>query len=134
MLRGHVARQRGGRRRVLSTINAEAARLRGLTPGSARWLMSRATRHAAAVGLRLSGERRARPRHVLAPDPYSCRGPPRPRTLLRPGPYSEGPGAHPRDPVCLLGSSGLVRTGSGVPLWRFGPNDASWDVLSFLAM
>jgi hypothetical protein len=21
----------------------------------------------------------------------------------------------------------------GVPLWRSGPNDASWDVLSFLA-
>jgi hypothetical protein len=29
MLRGHVARQRGGRRRVLSTINAEASRLYG---------------------------------------------------------------------------------------------------------
>jgi hypothetical protein len=29
MLRGHVARQHGGRRRVLSSINAEAARLYG---------------------------------------------------------------------------------------------------------
>jgi hypothetical protein len=29
MLRGHVARQRGGRRRVLSAINAEAARRYG---------------------------------------------------------------------------------------------------------
>jgi hypothetical protein len=29
MLREHVARQRGGRRRVLSTVNAEAARLCG---------------------------------------------------------------------------------------------------------
>jgi hypothetical protein len=29
MLRGHVARQRGGRRCVLSAINAEAARLYG---------------------------------------------------------------------------------------------------------
>jgi hypothetical protein len=29
MLRGHVARQRGGRHRVLSAINAEAARLYG---------------------------------------------------------------------------------------------------------
>jgi hypothetical protein len=29
MLRGHVARQRGGRRRVLSTINVEATRLYG---------------------------------------------------------------------------------------------------------
>jgi hypothetical protein len=74
----------------------------GLTSGSARWLMSWATSHAAAVGLRLSGERRARPGHVPALDPYSCRGPPRPGTLLRPGPYSEGPGAHPRDPTCLL--------------------------------
>jgi hypothetical protein len=29
MLRGNVARQRGGRRRVVSTINVEAARLYG---------------------------------------------------------------------------------------------------------
>jgi hypothetical protein len=87
----------------------------GLTSGSARWLMSRATSHAAAVGLRLSGKRRARPGHVPASDPYSCRGPPRPRTLLRPGPYSEGPRAHPRDPACLLRSSDLVRTGVRCP-------------------
>jgi hypothetical protein len=88
---------------------------RGLTSGSARWLMSRATSHAAAAGLRLSGERRARPGHVPTPDPYSYRGPPRPGTLLRPGPYSEGPGAHPRDQTCLLGSSGLVRRGVRCP-------------------
>jgi hypothetical protein len=88
---------------------------RGLTPGSACWPMSRAASHAAAAGLRLSEERRARPRHVPAPNHYSCRGPPRPGTLLRPGPYSEGPGAHPRDPACLLRSSGLVRTGVRCP-------------------
>jgi hypothetical protein len=29
MLRGHVAHQRGGRRRVLSVINAEAAQIYG---------------------------------------------------------------------------------------------------------
>jgi hypothetical protein len=29
MLRGHVARQRGGRRRILSAINAETPRLYG---------------------------------------------------------------------------------------------------------
>jgi hypothetical protein len=29
MLRGHVARQRGGRRRILSAINAETAHLYG---------------------------------------------------------------------------------------------------------
>jgi hypothetical protein len=87
----------------------------GLTSGSARWLMSRATSHAAAAGLRLSGKRRARPGHVPAPDPYSCRGPPRFGTLPRPGPYLEGPGAYSRDPVCPLGSSGPVRTGVRCP-------------------
>jgi hypothetical protein len=45
------------RRRVLSAINAETARPRGLTSGSTRWLMSRATSHVATSGLRLSGER-----------------------------------------------------------------------------
>jgi hypothetical protein len=46
------------RRRVLSTINADTAQPRGLTSGSARWLMSRATSHVTASGLRLSGERK----------------------------------------------------------------------------
>jgi hypothetical protein len=87
----------------------------GLTSGLTRWLMSRATSHAAAAGLRLSGKRRARPGHVPAPDPYSCRGPPCPRTLPRLGPYSEGPRAHPRNPACPLWSSGLVRTGVRCP-------------------
>jgi hypothetical protein len=44
------------RRRVLSAISVETVRPRGLTSGSARWLMSRATSHVAASGLRLSGE------------------------------------------------------------------------------
>jgi hypothetical protein len=87
----------------------------GLSSGSTRWLMSRATIHTAAASLRLSRKRRARPGHVPAPDPYSCRGPPRTGTLPRPGPYSKGPGAYPRDPACLLGSSGLVRTGVRCP-------------------
>jgi hypothetical protein len=71
--------------------------------------MSRATSHAAAAGLRLSGERRARPGHVSAPDPCLCRGPLRPGTLLRPVPHSGG------DPTCLLGSSGPVRIGVRCP-------------------
>jgi hypothetical protein len=87
----------------------------GLASGPARWLMSRATSHTTAVGLYLSGERRTGPGRVSAPDPYSSRGPPRPGTLLRPGPYLEGPGAYPRDPTCLLGSPGLVRTGVRCP-------------------
>jgi hypothetical protein len=61
-----------------------------LASGSACWLMSWATLHAAAAGLRLSEKRRARPGHVSAPDPYPCRGPPRPGTLPRPGPYWGG--------------------------------------------
>jgi hypothetical protein len=40
----------------------------GLALGPARWLMSRATSHAAAAGLHPSEERRAGPGHVSAPD------------------------------------------------------------------
>jgi hypothetical protein len=46
------------RRHALSAINAEDARPRSLTSGFARWLTSRAVDHAAALGLRLSGERK----------------------------------------------------------------------------
>jgi hypothetical protein len=58
------------RRHVLSVINAESTRSRGLTSGSARWLMSRATSHVAASGLLLSGEHmcRVKPGHVSVPD------------------------------------------------------------------
>jgi hypothetical protein len=93
-------------------------RLCPLKPGCdnlAHWLMSRATSHASAAGFRLSEKRRVRPGQVPAPDPYSCRGPPYPGALPRPELYSEGPGAHPRDPACPLGSSGLVRTGVRCP-------------------
>jgi hypothetical protein len=46
------------RRHVPSAINAVAARPRGLTSGSARWLTSRAIGHVAASGLLLSWERK----------------------------------------------------------------------------
>ena len=85
----------------------------GLTSGSARWLMSRATSHAAAASFRLSGERRASPGHVSAPDPCLCQGPFCPGTLLRPGPHSRGLSMPPRElracahrgPVLLCGGS-----------------------------
>jgi hypothetical protein len=102
---------------------------RGLTSGSARWLMSRATSHAATAGLRLSWEHRAKTGHVPAPDPHSCRGSFRPGALLQPGPYSERPGARRH---AFLGvpdhirGSGLCVQGSGDPQWRSGPDDASW--------
>jgi hypothetical protein len=83
----------------------------GLTSGSARWPMLRATSRTAVAGLRLSEERRARPGHVSAPDPCLCRGPLRPGTLLRPGPHSGGPGTHPGGPTYPLGSSGPVHIG-----------------------
>jgi hypothetical protein len=107
MLRGHIA-------------NAESARSRGLTPGSARWLMSRATSHVGASGLRLSGERmrRVKPGHASAPDPCSCQGFPCPRTLLWPGPYPRVPG-HNR-------GSGLCIQGSSIPSRRSGSADTSW--------
>jgi hypothetical protein len=87
-----------------------------LASGSTRWLMSQATSHAAAAGLRLSGKRRARPGHVPALDPYSCRSPPHPGTLPRPGLYLEESGAYSGDPACPHGSSGPVRTGVRCPL------------------
>jgi hypothetical protein len=99
MLGGRVARQRGGRRRVLSAINAEAAWLYGpyVRLGPLAYVTGHKPRDS-------SRERKARPGHVLASDPYSCQGP-RPGTLLRHGPYPErdwGPLA------CLPGGSRLV--------------------------
>jgi hypothetical protein len=55
MLRRHITCQLD-RRHTSSAINVEAARPRGLTFGSARWLTSQAVGHVAASGLHLSGE------------------------------------------------------------------------------
>jgi hypothetical protein len=130
------------RRRVLSVINADSARSRGLTSGSARWLMSRAMSHVGASGLRLSGEqmRRVKLGHASGPDPCSCQGFPCPRTLLRPVPYSEGSGPHPRDPVRLLRSPGpqagvqVVHTGVRCSLAEVQLDWHILDVSSFLAI
>jgi hypothetical protein len=66
------------RRRVLSAINAETVRPKGLMSGSARWLMSWATSHVVA-SIGSSPERGAqahgiRPGHVSVPDPYIGQG------------------------------------------------------------
>jgi hypothetical protein len=105
----------------------------GLTSGLAHWLMSRATSHTATAGLRLSGKCRARPGHMPAPDPYSCQGPPCPGTLLRFGPYLEGPGALPRDPVCLLGSS-LTCTYRGPVSFCGGPDPTMHTGMCYLSL
>jgi hypothetical protein len=71
MLRRHITCQ-FDRRHALSAINAEDARLRGLTSGSAHWLTSRAVGHMAASGLRLSGEQK---RTRYGPDTCQLRTP-----------------------------------------------------------
>jgi hypothetical protein len=100
--------------------------------GSACWLMSRATLHAAAAGYRLSEKRRVRPGHVPAPDPYPCRGPRHPGTLPRSGPYWGSLELVRGTQHVLLGAPDPSVQGSGVP-WRSGPIDAPWEVLSSLA-
>jgi hypothetical protein len=60
------------RQRALSAINAEAARPKRLTSGSARWLTSRAVGHVAASVLRLSGEHK---RTRYGPDTCRLRTP-----------------------------------------------------------
>jgi hypothetical protein len=82
-----------------------------LSSGLTRWLTLRATSHTATTGFCLSGERRARPGHVSAPDPCLCRGPLRPGTLPRFGPHLGKPDVSPwelrartyRGPVFLCG-------------------------------
>jgi hypothetical protein len=120
MLGGRVARWRGGRRRVLSAINVEAARLGGLYArlGPLVYVSGHKPRDS-------RGQCRTRSGHVPVPDPYLRRGPPRPGTLpmLRPsrgsGIPSWGPGL-----VCL--GVRCLPVGSG-------PSDEHRDVLPFLA-
>jgi hypothetical protein len=144
---------RGGtspvRRRVLSTINVEDARPRSLTSSSAHWLTSRAVGHAAASGLRLSGERK---RTRYGPDTCRPRTPPDLDQCLGilcpgiPGPYCEWPGpctggsgTRPRGPstpvevLDLTRRSGPYVQGSGTFPW--GPDLLliSWSISSSLA-
>jgi hypothetical protein len=61
----------GGRRRILSAINAETARLQ--RPDVRLHPLAYVTSHAVAAGLCLSGERGASPGHVPALDPFQGR-------------------------------------------------------------
>jgi hypothetical protein len=58
MLRRHITCQWNRQTTRLIRNKCSAARPRGLTSGSARWLTSRAVGHVAASGLRLSGEQK----------------------------------------------------------------------------
>jgi hypothetical protein len=97
MLGGRVACWRGGKRRVLSAINAEAARLGGLYArlGPLVYVSGHKPRGS-------SGQCRTRSGHVPALDPYLRRGPPRPGTLPTLGP-SKGSGIPSWGPglVCI---------------------------------
>jgi hypothetical protein len=97
MLRGRVARQHGGRRCVLSAINAKAAQSYGPYVRLGPLAYVTGQKPCGRGGFRLSGERRARPGHVSAPDPCLCWGPLHPRTLPRPGPHSGGPSMSPQE-------------------------------------
>jgi hypothetical protein len=81
MLGGRVARWHGGRRRVLSVMNVEAARLGRLYArlGPLVYVSGHKPHDS-------RGQCKTRSGHVPAPDPYLRRGPPRPGTLpmLRP--------------------------------------------------
>jgi hypothetical protein len=111
MSRGLVACQRGGRRRVLSVINAEVERLLGpyvrLDPLAYVMGLKPSGSSGAPLGQEVPLERWTR----VSTGPLFVSGLPGLGALPGSGPYSEGPRAYPRDPVCPLGSSGPVSTG-----------------------
>jgi hypothetical protein len=115
MSRGHIVRQLGGRRRVLSAINAVTVRLYG--PDVRLRPLAYVTGHKPRGSNGSLPERGAQRKAWTraSTGPSLMPGFPRPGTLLRPGPYSEGPGTHPRDPACLLGSPRLACTGVRCP-------------------
>jgi hypothetical protein len=140
MLRQHITCQ-FDRRRALSAINAEDARPRGLTSGSARWLTSRAAGHVAASGLRLSGEQR---RMRYGPDTCRLWTPlaltkvwvlfvpePRDPVVSGPDPAQGGPGT-PVEVLDLTRRSGSYVQGSGTSHGGLDPLLMPWSISSFL--
>jgi hypothetical protein len=106
MLRGHVARQRSDRRRVISSINAEAARLL-VRFGPVAYVMGHKQRVSACAG---SGEQ----------GPHTCqhRTPAHTKVLLVPEPcwVQTYPGALDlyvyRGPVSFCGGPDILRCGA----------------------
>jgi hypothetical protein len=111
MSRGLVARQRGGRRHVLSAVNAEVKRLHGpyvrLGPLAYVTSLKPSGSSGAPPGQEVPLERwtRVGTGPPFVPGSSRSRSPARARSLL------EGPGAYPRDPTRPLGSSGPVSIG-----------------------
>jgi hypothetical protein len=133
-------------RRGLDALNAERAhhssawwhatrplckKCRDYAAGSAGWLMSWATSHATAAGLRLSGEPSASPGHVPAPDPFQGRvqvfPAPESRDLvvICPDPTRKGPGSLSEVRPSCTGSGAFHIAGSD-PLRVSGARPFPW--------
>jgi hypothetical protein len=104
MLRGHVARQRSGRRRVLSSINARATRLY-VRLGPMAYVMGHTQR---AFACAVSEDQSL----------HTCqhRTPTYPKVLLVPGPCRGSNLPRGSGPVCIQGPGDL--------LWRSGLTEA----------
>jgi hypothetical protein len=104
MLRGHVARQRGGRRRVLSVINAEAARCYGsrVRPSPLAYVMGHKPRDSSGLLPERGAQDRAWTRISTGP-------------LLKPGSSQSRDLAKARS--LLSGTWGLPE-GPGMPSWE----------------
>jgi hypothetical protein len=137
MPRRHITCQWNRQAARLIRNKCSAARPRGLTSGSARWLTSRAVGHVAASGLRLGGEQK---RTWYGPDTCWFRTPPSldkglgilcPRILGPccewPGPHKKRSGTRPGGLVCTRGGLGpcpkvrFVYAGSDTFPWGSGP-------------
>jgi hypothetical protein len=135
MLRGHVAHQRGGRQRVLSAINARAARLYGpyVRLGPLAYVTGHKPRASSGSLPKRGAWGKAWTR--VSTGPLLMPGSSPSRDLAKAWTLLGGTWGPPEGPVLpSLGAPDLYVQGSGVSLWRSGTNDASWEVLSFLAM
>jgi hypothetical protein len=113
MLRGRVARQRGGRRRVLSAINAKTAQLYGpyVRLGPLAYVTGHKPRGRGGSPHERGAYNKVWTRVGTGPLPVLGSSPSRNFAEARTSLGGGGPGTHPGDPTCLLGSSGLVLTG-----------------------
>jgi hypothetical protein len=128
MLRGHIAHQCGGRRRVLSIINAEAAQRYG--PRVRPSPLAYVTGHKPRDSSRFLPERGAQGRvwTRVSTGPLLKPGSSPSRDLAR---RDLGPTRGTQH--AFLGAPDSYAQGSSVLLCASGPNDASWDVLPSLA-
>jgi hypothetical protein len=116
MPRGHVARQRGGRRRVLSAINAKVVWLYGpcIRLGLLAYVTGHTPRGSSGPSLEREALGKAWTRAGTRPLPMS--GSSLSWDLVKTRTLLGEPGAYSRDLACPPGSPGPVRTGVRCPL------------------